>query len=102
LIESEVVLVLIPHSRERVASLEELEEWMMYWNEPYAGAMMDVLRAHNSLRLERFVRVNVTRKTFLEWRLENQRNFITQRELRYWCRAGRLRKAPITTVPLHQ
>jgi hypothetical protein len=98
-IESTVVLVVIPHSRERVASVEELEEWMMYWKEPYVGAMRDVSRAYGSLCLERSVRTNVTRKTFLAWRLENPRYFITERELRYWRRAGRLRKATKESAP---
>lgn len=94
-IESEVVLVVIPHSRERVASVQELEEWMMYWKEPYVGAMRDVSRAYGSLCLERSIRTNVTRKTFLAWRLENRRYFITERELRYWALVGRLRKCQI-------
>lgn len=98
-IEFEVVLVVIPHSRERVASVEELEEWMMYWKEPYVGAMRDVSRAYGSLCLERSVRINVTRKTFSAWRLENPRNFVTERELRYWESAGRLRKVPVATQP---
>ena len=49
------------------------------------------MRANSALAVERGVRVNVARKTFLNWRLENIRFFVTERELSFWTRKGVLK-----------
>lgn len=98
----EISLAVIPNSRLAIKTIEELELWEMYWEPPHPGARMEVTRAHNALSIERHVRTNVTRKTFLSWRQENPRSFITERELVYWIRMGvlllRKQAAPSSTV----
>jgi hypothetical protein len=84
----EISRVVIPMSLLGVNSIEDLEEWQMYWEEPHIGAKKEVTQARGALSIERHVRTNVTRKTFLSWRQENPRSFITERELVYWIRMG--------------
>ena len=82
-------LVVIPNSL--LDRTIDFDEWRLYWKEPYPGAMKEVMRANGALHIERSVRTNVTRKTFLIWRQENPRFFITARELAYWIWKGVLR-----------
>jgi hypothetical protein len=84
----EISLIVIPKSRLEIKSIQDLEDWDMYWDEPHSGAKREVTKANGSLCIERHVRTNVTRRKFLSWRLENPRFFITERELVYWIRKG--------------
>ena len=89
--EIQISLVVIPQSLIGITTVLELEEWILYWYQQYVGAMRDVMRANSALAVERGVRVNVARKTFLNWRLENIRFFVTERELSFWTRKGVLK-----------
>jgi hypothetical protein len=75
-------LVVIPTSLQKVDGMDEAENWMLYWKPTTTATMMQEIRAHNALRRERFVRGNVLLKTFLAWKLENPRSFITERAMR--------------------
>jgi hypothetical protein len=75
-------LVVIPTKLLKVDSMNELEEWRLYWKPTTTATMIQEIRAHNELRRERFVRGNVLPKTFLAWKLENPRSFITERAMR--------------------
>jgi len=85
----EMSLVVIPNSL--LDRTIDFDEWRLYWKEPYPGAKKEVMRANGALYIERSVRTNVTRTTFLIWRQENPRFFITARELAYWISKGVLR-----------
>jgi hypothetical protein len=87
----EVSLVVIPNSL--LDKTIDFDDWRLYWKEPYPGARREVMRANGALHVERGVRTNVTRKTFLIWRQENPRFFITARELGFWMRKGVFRLA---------
>lgn len=75
-------LVVIPTSLRRVNSINELEDWMLYWKPTTTATMEQEMRANSALLAERFVRGNVWLKTFLAWKLENPRTFITERAMR--------------------
>lgn len=74
-------LVVIPTSLLKVNSMDELEDWMLYWKPATTATMTQEMRAYNAWRRERFVRGNVLLKTFLAWKLENPRFFITERAM---------------------
>lgn len=95
----EISVVVIPNSRLKIKSIEEIELWEMYWEPPHPGARKEVTRACSSLSVERHVRANVTRKTFVSWRKENPRSFITERELVYWIHMGVLQLQIQATTP---
>jgi hypothetical protein len=75
-------LVVIPTKKLKVDGMDKLEDWMLYWKPTTTATMMQEIRAHNAMRTERFVRGNVLLKTFLAWKLENPRSFITERAMR--------------------
>ena len=75
-------LAVIPTNLQKVDGMDEVEDWMLYWKPTTTATMMQEIRTHNSMRKERFVRGNVSLKTFLAWKLENPRSFITERAIR--------------------
>ena len=75
-------LVVIPTKKLKVDGIDELEDWMLYWKPTTTATMMQEIQEHNAMRIERFVRRNVLLKTFLAWKLENPRSFITERAMR--------------------
>ena len=75
-------LVVIPTSLRKLEGIVELETWMLYWKPTTTATMMQEIRAHNALRTERFVRGNTLLKTFLAWKLENPRTYITERAMK--------------------
>ncbi len=74
-------LVVIPTSLLKVDGMDELEDWMLYWKPTTSATMRQEMRARSALFAERFVRGNVLLKTFLAWKLENPRSFITERAM---------------------
>lgn len=72
-------LVVIPSALLMVNGIVEFEDWMLDWKPTTTATMMDELRAYRALRLERFVRRNVSIQTFVKWKQENPRTFISER-----------------------
>ena len=76
-------LVVIPTSLLQVDGVEDVENWTIDWKPTTTATMMQEIRAYNALRREQFVRRNVSLETFLAWKLENPRSFITERAMRH-------------------
>lgn len=82
-------LVVIPNALLTAHRDGTVQEWMLEWKPTTSAAMTDEMRAMNARHRERFVRRNVSIKTFLEWKKENPRAFITERvHTRMSARAG--------------
>lgn len=76
-------MVTIPQSLIEAETVQALEDWLLFspaWCQPNGKVFLE---AANAWRRERFVRRNVRRATFLQWRAENPRYFVTPRERRY-------------------
>jgi hypothetical protein len=79
-------LLTIPQSLIDGETVQAFEDWLMSstaWHQSNGQSLLKALKALNAWRRERFVRRNVRRETFAQWRVENPRYFITPRERRY-------------------
>ena len=72
-------LVVIPNELLMAHRDGTVHEWMLEWKPTTAATMTDEMRAMNARHHERFVRRNVSITTFLEWKKETPRTFITER-----------------------
>ncbi len=74
---------LIPDSLIAAKSVDQFEDWMMDWTPTTGASRKDEMAAMSALRLERFVRRNVSREKFKKWLQENPRTFTTRREMEW-------------------
>ena len=76
-------MLTIPQSLIESGSLDALEDWLLSSPACHKPDGIKPLIALNAWRREQFVRRNVRRETFQQWRNENPRFFITPRERRF-------------------
>lgn len=76
-------MIVIPNELLAVREVTDLEQWMMDRDRESPMTMRDELDARSALQTERFVRRNVSRKKFVEWKQDNPRFFTTEREMQY-------------------
>ncbi len=77
------ILILIPDSLIAVRTVDERAWWEATWTSTTDASILDEIGAHYDLRVERFVRRNVSKAKFKEWQQQHPRTFTTTREQNY-------------------